>query len=214
MLADNERHERDGVTLLASIYYDQDCSQPFEGDDGVRIVILHRHYGDPSEGGCGRDGDSVREWAEANAADWFVAPLFMYEHSGVALSTGDFGDPWDSGQVGIVALKRSEWGNGQEDAAKFGGYASGVAREFGEWMNGECYGYRIARVTEDEHGDEDEGRELDSCWGFVGGDAVRDAIKDALPHCFEQAKAQRDAELEAAARDLEASRPDMYGNGA
>lgn len=33
-----------------------------------------------------------------------ILPLYMYEHSGVALSTTDFGDRWDSGCIGFVFM--------------------------------------------------------------------------------------------------------------
>jgi|GEM_PF-5965067 len=37
----------------ARFYHDPYCEQPFDGDDAVRIVILHRRYIDPSRGACG-----------------------------------------------------------------------------------------------------------------------------------------------------------------
>ena len=33
-----------------------------------------------------------------------ILPLYMYEHTGVALSTSDFGDRWDSGCIGFVFM--------------------------------------------------------------------------------------------------------------
>jgi hypothetical protein len=31
-----------------------------------------------------------------------ILPLYLYDHSGISISTGSFGDPWDSGQVGYI----------------------------------------------------------------------------------------------------------------
>ena len=48
--------------------------------------------------------------------------------------------------------------------------------EYGRWLNGEVYGYRI---------EDAEGAEIDACWGFVGLDYVRsevNGILDNLPH--------------------------------
>lgn len=84
---------RGDITLTATIYPDDSANEPFDGDNGVRIVILHRNYSDPAKGACGRDAEAVAEWATENAADWFTVPLYMHKHSGVALSTGNFGDP-------------------------------------------------------------------------------------------------------------------------
>jgi hypothetical protein len=41
-----------------------------------------------------------------------ILPLYMYEHSGVDLSTSDFGDRWDSGCIGFVFMtteQGKEW---------------------------------------------------------------------------------------------------------
>jgi hypothetical protein len=150
-----------GVTV--KVVHDDDAGEaPYAGDDGVRIVVLHRNYIDPAKGACGKTGDEVTEWAEENAAEWFVANLYMYEHSGVAYRAGmsnPFGCPWDSGQVGIVALKRSEWGTGNLDDDQLLEYAKNVATEYGQWANGEVYGYIIS-TPDDDH--------ADSCWGYVG----------------------------------------------
>ena len=31
-----------------------------------------------------------------------VMPLYLYDHSGIAISTGSFSCPWDSGKIGII----------------------------------------------------------------------------------------------------------------
>ena len=141
-----------------TIHYDQDCKSPNHDDSGVKIVILHRRYSDPANGSCGKDSESVDEWCAENSAEWFIQPLFMYDHSGVALSSSPFSCPWDSGQVGIIALKRSEWAP-EATEEQLSNWAASVASEYGQWMNGECYGYILR---------DSEGNEIDSCWGFIG----------------------------------------------
>jgi hypothetical protein len=43
-----------------------------------------------------------------------VLPLYLYDHSGITMSTGSFGCPWDSGQVGLIVCTKAravkEWG--------------------------------------------------------------------------------------------------------
>ena len=172
--------------IITTIEYDSDCESPFDGDDGIRIVVLHRRYSDPAKGACGSDPNEVMQWAKDNAKDWFVAPLWLYDHSGVAYRAGvanPFSCPWDSGQVGIIALKRSEWGSGKESDAKLLEYAKNAAETYGQWANGECYGYRVIKARRFEDGeicrDEDEGEEIDSCYGFIGYDGVEEALQEA-----------------------------------
>jgi hypothetical protein len=139
----------------------------------VRIVVLHRRYIDPSNGACGCDADEIAAWQSENAAQWFTIPLYLYEHSGTVYRVGygnPFHCPWDSGRVGIIALKRREWGRGAESDATLTDYAESVATTYTQWANGECYGY----VFHDS-----AGRECDSCWGFLGIDAVRQEAASA-----------------------------------
>lgn len=159
----------------ATVFSDTECEQPFSGDEGVRIVVLHRRYRDPSSKSCGETADEVTAWAEENSQEWFSMPLWLLDHSGVAYAAGHsnpFSDPWDSGRVGIVAIKRAEFGSGSEPAEKLEEYAKGIADAYGEWANGECYGYVI---------EGSDGSEIDSSWGYVGIEAVREAIKEAAP---------------------------------
>lgn len=162
----------DGLT--ARIVHDPDCERPFQNDDGVRIVVLHGKYRDPSEGACGRTPDEVARWERDNP-DWYSAPLWLYDHSGVAYAAAPanpFSCPWDSGRVGIVALKRSEWGTGDLADAELARHANEVAVTYGQWANGECYGYSIVDA---------DGNAVDSCSGYVGLDAAIDAARQASP---------------------------------
>ena len=154
--------------LHAAIYHDTDAGQPFAEDEAVRIVVLHRRHIDPAAGGCGRDPDEVAAWQRENAVEWFTIQLFLYDHGSVAYAVGQtnpFHCPWDSGRVGIIALRRADWGNGQESDATLAAYAQSLADTYTEWANGECYGYVLYGPG---------GEERDSCWGFIGFDAVRE----------------------------------------
>ena len=197
-----------GTRLVAEIDYDHDCEAPYAEDDAVIIVILHREYNDPSKGACGTTPQEVAAWCSGHEEEWFSVPLWAYIHSGIALSAGQgnpFNCQWDSGQVGIVALKRSEWasprGAPPEQEADLLGYAKGVAEGHGRWLNGECYGYTIVDPRNACY-------DGDSCWGFVGFEYVKEEAKDALERA---ARALKEEEDEATARSLEDSRPDLMG---
>jgi hypothetical protein len=162
--------------LIGRIYHDTDVEQPYEADDGVRIVVLHRRYIDPSRGACGSTPDEVADWERANAAEWFIIPLFMYDHSGTVYRVGrtnPFSCPWHSGRVGIIALKRSEWGNGAESDDTLFAYAESIAYRYTSWANGDCYGY----ILQDS-----SGTELLSCWGFIGMDDAKQELKTFAGH--------------------------------
>lgn len=107
--------------------------------------------------------------------DTLAMPVYMMEHSSVALRTSDFGDPWDSGQIGWAYIK--------PDAEKWEGMdpaeiIKGFVEVLGQWMNGEVYGWIVEhRVTgrkvydddtEDEEFAEWTDEDEESCWGYIG----------------------------------------------
>ncbi len=150
----------DGFTI--NIIHDDsgDTESPIENDlgDNLKFAALHRRYVNPS-----KELDSVEaiaEFMQANSADdseWACFPLFMYDHSGTIYHASEGGNPfacqWDSGRLGMIALKRSEYTNATLETANL------ICDEYTAWANGECYGFEI------EDGD---GEHVDSCWGFIG----------------------------------------------
>lgn len=164
----------DGIEggLTVSIHMDSDTSMPYEEDEGVHIVILHNRYSDPAKGKLGRSPVEVREWCQANP-DWYTVPLWVYDHSGTVYQVAadnPFHCRWDSGRAGLIALKRSEWGNGEESDEVLFEYAQNIASSYTSWTNGDCYGY-IVKDT--------DGEELDSCWGFVGRNTVEEEARSS-----------------------------------
>lgn len=107
-----------------------------------------------------------------------VLPLYLFDHSGLALSTTPFHCPWDSGQVGFIVMEREallkEYGVkiATQDAKR---KAEKVLRaevdEYGQYLSGDVWGY----VVED-----DDGEHIDSCWGFYGRAAAEEAGREAL----------------------------------
>lgn len=128
-------------------------------------------------------------------------PVFMYEHSGVALSTGSFVGraqhaQWDSGQIGWAYINpdAERWEGFDEEAI-----ITCLVEELGRWMNGEVYGYIIERLVywtknyHDENGEElprwlelpsvesgEEWIEEDSCWGYIGYEWAEQEAKNIL----------------------------------
>lgn len=171
--------------LVAHVGRRKNAGQPYAGDGAVRIVVLRRRCIDPSRGACGGDPDEVAQWERANSADWFSIPLYLYDHSGTVYRVGQtnpFHCPWDSGRVGIVALRRSEWGDGFLTDARLTACAETVADTYTAWANGECYGYFLRDA---------EGNELDSCSGFIGRDAVAAEATASARACVASAASRR-----------------------
>jgi hypothetical protein len=161
--------------LTAEIRLDGDTREPYADDDAVHIVVLSHKYSDPSNGAVGSDPAAVEQWRKDNEAEWYTVPLWAYVHSGIIYRVGAQNPfkvdvEWDTARAGIIALKRSEWGNGAESDEVLFGYAEGVAQTYSEWLNGECYGYIVK---------DDDGEVIDSCWGFIGDEGLDRAEAEA-----------------------------------
>lgn len=59
----------------------------------------------------------AQNWlAEHNGKLFYALPLYLYDHSGITMSTTTFSCPWDSGRVGMIFCSHEEavkeWGVG------------------------------------------------------------------------------------------------------
>jgi hypothetical protein len=137
---------------------------------------------DAIEQGC-RDREEA--WQALEDAGLVVLPLYVYEHGGITMNTGGFSCPWDSGQVGYIYCAKAtvdeEWGGDRDKARK---YLEGEVREYDQYLTGDIYGYRI---------EDDEGNDLDSCWGLYGLDYCRDEARSAAERAAELAGLQNGA---------------------
>jgi uncharacterized protein RhaS with RHS repeats len=77
-----------------------------------------------------------------------IQEVYMYDHSGIALSTNEFGCRWDSGQIGYIYMKSadiiSEFGaDTPETRAQARKRMDSEIDTFSRYINGEVYCYCI-----------------------------------------------------------------------
>jgi len=130
--------------------------------------------------------EDADEWLAENAPKGSVVlPLFLYDHSGITMSTGSFGDPWDSGQVGVIVCSpekiRAEY-SVKRITAKVRAKVEAILRQevatYDDYLTGNVWGFVIEAPASpcDKCTCTPEPEHVDSCWGFYG-DAL-DAMKD------------------------------------
>ncbi|MAY33064.1 MAG: hypothetical protein CMM86_10715 [Rhodovulum sp.] len=164
---------------IIKIYHDPDAESPRAWSNLGTLICWHRRYrlGDShqfdSPEAFLRDladvSDSsdlsmaqLRERADRKAV---LLPVFLYDHSGLAMNTIGFHCPWDSGQVGFVYVTleavRKEFSVKRVTKAlreKAEDILRGEIVSYDANLGGWVYGYVIER----------DGEEIDACWGFVG----------------------------------------------
>lgn len=128
-------------------FYDDLPFNPRNETEGTKFILFHKRYniGD-SHGYNQLDYNSWTELQKdivAREKPGFILPVYMYEHSGIALSISSFNDRWDSGQVGfaVISWKEYEQYHNERTAKDL------IERElkyYSAYLNGECYGYRIS----------------------------------------------------------------------
>lgn len=163
------KEEYKGYTI--EIHVDTDAESPREWDNLGRMLCFHgRHtLGDKNFGYTQSDEGSWQDWAERLKKDGavIVLPLYLYDHSGITMSVGEFDCKWDSGQVGFIFVTREkllkEYGGKVVTKAilkKAEGVLRGEVETYDHYIRGDVYGYTIT----DPNGEEMD----DACWGFLG----------------------------------------------
>ena len=107
-----------------------------------------------------------KSWAEIHKK-YIILPLYLYDHSGITMSTTSFSCGWDSGQVGYIYMSledvRKEYNVkrvSKQMREKVVDYLTSEVKTYDQHLTGSVYGFNIEKG--DEHVD------IDSCWGFYG----------------------------------------------
>lgn len=115
---------------------------PREWDNIGTMLCWHRRYGLGDKHGYASPRDFLEEIVEPYIAenakledvsnskilsilrenDFIILPIFLLDHSGLSMSVSDFGDKWDSGQVGWIYVSpekiKKEYGAVNETTKK------------------------------------------------------------------------------------------------
>jgi hypothetical protein len=189
-----------------SIFYDNDPVNPCKNYDQLAtLACWHRRSNLGHEQIQPMSEEELRERVGEEEI-LAVLPLYLYQHSGMTISTTPFSCRFDSGQVGWAYVTRAsakkmgcvgdrhsyESGKsvvvGTWDEAAYKEAIEGEVATYDLYLTGECYGYQITGS---------DGDELDSCWGFLGDlKYVREEARSAAEHATDPATQRNADELE------------------
>ena len=158
---------------LIEVEQDDNTESPREWDNLGKMICFHGRYD------LGDKHDFSREEAQEFLKSKEICvslPLYLYDHSGITMSTSPFGCRFDSRCVGFIYVTkeqvRKEYGVkriNKELIEKVTNVLESEVKTYDQYLTGDVYGYRIYKVTECELGHEHK-EEVDSCWGFYGED--------------------------------------------
>jgi hypothetical protein len=111
---------------------------------------------------------------------YIILPLYLYDHSGITISTSPFSCPWDSGQVGIIYISIKDVlkeFNRKKMSKKLRSKAINLmiaeVKTYDQYLTGEVYGYLIEPTDKNKSIECD-----DSCWGFYGYDHEKSGLME------------------------------------
>ena len=163
-----------------NIYYDDDPLDPRKDFDNLgTLYTAHRRYRPEKEFDDHFDINEVFDGRIGNFRASFLKryvtlPVYLYDHSGITVSTSPFSCPWDSGFFGIIAVSldkvREEYGwkhitaRRREQIEK---YLQDEIETLDNYYTGEVFGFEITPSSDDRE-------VLDSCRGFFGTECLKE----------------------------------------
>lgn len=165
------------------IIHDEFAENPRNEFDNLgTMVCFHRDYnlGDTGHGYNKSDFNSWQELEKQIIKDHdpaVILPIYMYDHSGITISTSSFSCRWDSGQIGFIYISKDKVRKEcnvkrinkelLEDIKKA---LESEVETYDNYITGSCYGYQIIK----------DGEVVDSCWGYYGWESAKQAADEQI----------------------------------
>ena len=177
---DTHKEEYKGYEINIIQDEDSSWSNPRENSNSGHMICFHNRY---------TLGDKHTLSIEGlhkivNKKNVIALPIYMYDHSGIGLSTSNtqypFNCPWDSGKIGYIYVTFEEIYKKFKTkrvttklAKKVVEILQSEVDVYSMYVQGEVYGYTIAKS-------DDTDNEIDSCWGFIGFDNCLQSAKEIV----------------------------------
>jgi hypothetical protein len=159
------------------IFQDEFAENPRSWDNMFKMVCFHNHYDLGDKTNLNQNSfngwDELKEYLIKEEEAVFILPLYLYDHSGITISTTPFGYRWDSGQIGFIYTTNKlleEMGhplNVSKDKLKK--WAIAETKIYDNYLTGEVFSFQL------EYKD---GHLIDSVSGFYGFDHDKSGLLD------------------------------------
>lgn len=164
---------------IVKVIQDEDPINPrMEWDNLCTMICFHRRYnlGDKHN----HTPETIADMLEWNKKTIFYRPLYLYDHSGITISTAPFSCRWDSGQVGWIYVERDkflkEFGfkkMTKKAKERLEELFVGETKVYDDYLTGNVYGFVVEEPESETC--------VDSCWGFFGEpeDCLAEGVSEA-----------------------------------
>jgi hypothetical protein len=170
------------------VVQDTNPYSPREDDNLGTMICFHNRYelGDKTDYRS-EDYDSWEELKEGiikNEGEVVILPLYLYDHSGITISTSPFGCNWDSGRIGFIFMSKHKIKKEEIDETKVEQYLIDEVKVYDQYLTGDVWGYNVYEITTCDKGHEHK-ELVESCYGYYGHDECEDEGKSVLQHLEE-----------------------------
>lgn len=154
-------YEKDNIRL--EIYREQEPMNPREWDNRGIMKCAHKRYnlGDEQiESSQFKGWDEIEKYLYNEEEAIVVLPLYLYDHSGITISTTPFHCPWDSGQVGFIYTNKDQikkMGCEHKTKEEIIQTLKNEVDTYDKYLTGDVWRYHLRDNNNDEE---------DSCGGF------------------------------------------------
>jgi hypothetical protein len=167
------------------IVQDTDPESPRTWDNLGTMVCFHKRYelGDKTDYRT-EDYDSWDELKEGiikNEGEVVILPLYLYDHSGITISTSPFGCNFDSGRIGFIFVSKYKIKKEGIDETKVEEYLKGEVSTYDQYLTGDVWGYQVYEIETCDKGHEHK-NEVESCYGIYGHDECEKEGQSMLEH--------------------------------
>lgn len=159
-----------------NIYYDENAESPREWSNLGTFYTSHRNYLPEKDFYKNFEHEEVFDerggFQDSFLKHYVALKIYLYDHSGLTISSSPFSCPWDSGLFGMVAVDvekvKKEYGwkaLTSRRRRKIEEYLQGEINTYDQYLRGEVYGFQVTPI-------DDGGEIIDSCWGYFGKDGL------------------------------------------
>ena len=125
--------------------------------------------------------DELKEGIITNEGEVTILPLYLYDHSGITISTSPFDCNWDSGQIGFIFVSKYKMKKEGIDETKVEEYLKREVETYDQYLTGEVYCYEVYEIETCDKGHEHKTL-VESCGGYFGEEECKSEGQSVLRH--------------------------------
>ena len=173
------------------IEQDNDPMNPRTDWDNITTMIcFHKRYdlGDKTDYKSSQfeSWGELKEQIESDYKVLMIKPLYMYDHSGITISTSPFGCNFDSGQIGWVFIdeKKLQYITGDSSGhneTNLEEYIDSDVKAYDHYLTGEVYQYTIYEIETCNLGHTHK-NVVESCGSYFSEEECENVGKSVLQH--------------------------------